>query len=566
MNSTTLNLNGDCSRPRYQRLSYIHNPGKEPLRYMTIGDLVEESARKYGAINAVVSVCDNKRITYREVLERSSQLASGFHSLGLRKGDKIGLWAPNVAEWIIVFFAASRIGLITVTINPKYQAAELQHSLNLCDVKALVCSEKCKTLDFYGILLSLIPDLETSEPGNVSCENIPTLKTIITITTSKLKGTYSYYDLLNFGTGEIAEECEVAPEDIANIQFSSGTTGRPKAVGLTHFQMINNAYHMGKRFGIGDDQHVYCLQPPLFHVLGVCVCVLSAYQNGTTLVLPSPLYSPSANILAMAEERCTLVCGTPTMFIDLVNLQSKLNLKLYARRALIGGAPWPSSLDKDIKNILKIKDIKCVYGATEMTSAAFQSLKEVNTQNDVTENLAYIAEHVEAKVVDGNQNIVPFGTPGELCIRGYLTMTGYWKEPELSAKVLNKERWFRTGDKFVLYEDGRGKFVGRLKDMIIRGGENISPSEVEEFLHTHPDIAEACVFGIEDERLGEDVGACIRLREGAKLSLEKLREFCRGKIATYKIPVQIKIVETFPKTPSGKIQKVVLKQGFSTMK
>uniref|UniRef100_A0A1Y1KLU2 Medium-chain acyl-CoA ligase ACSF2, mitochondrial n=1 Tax=Photinus pyralis TaxID=7054 RepID=A0A1Y1KLU2_PHOPY len=501
MNSTSLKQNGDCSRPRYERLSYVHNPGKEPLKYMTIGDLVEESARKYGAINAIVSVCDNQRITYREVLERSSQLANGFLSLGLRKGDKIGLWAPNVPEWIIVFFAAARIGLITVTINPKYQAAELQHALKLCDVKALVCSEKCKTLDFYGILLSLIPDLKTSEPGNVSCTSIPTLKNIITITTSKLKGTYSYYDVMNFGTGEIGDECEVAAEDIANLQFSSGTTGRPKVVCLTHFQMVNNAYHMGKRLGIDDDQHVYCLQPPLFHVFGICVCLLSAYHNGTTLVLPSPLYSPSANIKAMAEERCTVVCGTPTMYIDLVSLQSKLNLKLYARRALIGASPWPSKLVDDIKDILKIKDIKCLYGATELTSAAFHSLKEVNKHNDVAENIAYIGEYVEAKVVDRNQNVVPFGTPGELCIRGYLTMTGYWKEPELTAKVLNKDRWFRTGDQFVLYEDGRGKVVGRLKDMIIRGGENISPSEVEEFLHTHPDIVEASVRSFRMRRL-----------------------------------------------------------------
>ncbi|KAK5645292.1 hypothetical protein RI129_006592 [Pyrocoelia pectoralis] len=548
-------------------LSYIHNPGSEPLKYITIGQLLEDAAIKFPTVEAVVSVYDNKRITYKEVLHQSDKLAAGFLNLGLEKGDKIALWAPNVLEWIVAFFAAVRAGLITVALNPNYQAPELKHALNTTGAKVLICLDKYKALNFYGTLQRLIPELGTCNTRILSSENVPSLKTVITISKAPLRGTCNYFDILNAAdvddiTAINRNQHLISPNDICNIQFSSGTTGIPKAIGLTHFQMVNNGYMIGKRIDLHDDQHKFCIQVPLFYVFGTVGCTIASTHYGTTLVFPAPIYNSTANLTALEEERCTIIAGTPTMYVDLISVQNRLNKNVCVYRALVAGAPWSPSLVNSIKEVLKIQQLKFAYGATEMTAVAFHTPS--NTQKiDLIGSDGYIGEHLEAKVVDRNQEIVPVGTPGELHVRGYVTMTGYLGDPDKTKEVLDEENWYRTGDHFILYKDGSGKVVGRLKDMIIRGGENISPKEVEDFLNTHPDIEEIYVIGIENKRLGEEVCACVRLREGTTLNLDSLRSFCTGNISNYKIPSLLKVVESFPKTTSGKIQKFLLKEQFN---
>ncbi|KAK5649163.1 hypothetical protein RI129_004055 [Pyrocoelia pectoralis] len=548
-------------------LSYFHNPGSKPLNYLTIGNVFETAAEKYGQTEAIVSVYDNRRITYEELLHDADKLAAGLQCLGIGKGERIGLWAPNIIEWVTVFYAASRLGLITVTLNPTYEATELNYCLNKCGVKALVCSDVYKTLDFYGKLCTLLPELATS--GDIVASNtVPTLTTIIVISQTKLRGTYNYYDVLgmvdDISIKKIREnQTNISPDDICNIQFSSGTTGFPKATCLTHFQIVNNAFECGKRFQMNSDEFKICLQVPLFHVFGLVSCVALSPQFGITMVLPSPTYNSTANLNALEQEKCSIAFGTPTMYLDLINVQRQLNKKIFVTKAVVSGALCPPSTIKSMKEIFQIKHVLIGYGATELTCCAFQALVDDN-EYQKTETVGYIGDYIEAKVVDNNGKIVPFGTPGELCVRGYLTMAGYWDDPERTNEAFYNGKWYRTGDQFILQEDGYARIVGRVKDMIIRGGENIFPKEIEEVLSSHPDILEVSIIGMKSERLGEEVCACVRVKPGSNLTLDSLKVFCKGKIANYKIPSHLKVMDTFPKTTSGKTQKFLLKQQIDT--
>lgn len=546
--------------------SYINNPGGEPLKYLTIGNIIENAARIHDQVDAIVSVYDNRRLTYGEVLQKSDKLAAGLISLGLKKGDRIGLWGPNIVEWVIAFFASARAGFITVPINPMYQPDELKYCLNKCDLKALICPDEYKSLKFYEILCHLLPELETCDHKDLSSGIVPTLKIIITISHRPMRGTYNYYEVLNAASDTAVatirrSQKSISPEDICNIQFSSGTTGKPKAACLTHFQLVNNSYQVGKKLEMYDDYHKLCIQVPLFHVFGIVICILPSAQFGATLVFPTPTYNSKANLNALEQERCTIVYGTPTMYHDLINSQSELNKQTCLSKAVIGAAPWSPNLLNRIKEVFNVQQIMALYGATETTAITFLSLLKGKMLERKT--VGRIGECIEAKIVDPEGNVVPFGTAGELYIRGYLTMVGYWEEPETTKEVLDSQRWLRTGDQFVLDEDGFGQVVGRLKDMIIRGGENVFPKEIEDFLSTHSDIDEVHVIGIDNERLGEEICACVRLKNGNRLSLDDLKEFCNGKIAKYKIPSQLRIVQTFPKTTSGKIQKYRLREQFN---
>ncbi|XP_031351698.1 medium-chain acyl-CoA ligase ACSF2, mitochondrial-like isoform X2 [Photinus pyralis] len=545
--------------------SYIHNPGSSPLKYMTIGSLVEEAAKTYDQVTALVSGFDRRRLTYAEVLRQSDKLAAGLLSLGLKKGDRIGLWAPNIAEWAIAFFASARAGFITVALNPTYQADELRYCLNKCGVKALICMDEYKSLNFYDILCRLLPELKTCDAKSFSSDIVPTLKTVISISHTMLSGAYNYYQVVEMANladvtkiGE--DQRSISPDDICNIQYSSGTTGKPKGICLNHLQMVNNGYYIGKTLELNTENHRLCVQVPLFHVFGMVVCIMPSFHFGGTLVLPSPMYSPTSNLMAIEQERCNVIFGTPTMYHDLINLQSECNRTINLSKALIGAAAWSPKLLYNMKEVLKIKHI-AAYGATETTAIVFLSMMDCDKLE--TKTVGKIGECIEAKVVDTNGQTLPFGAPGELCIRGYVTMADYWGEPDKTKEVMDSQRWLKTGDRFILHEDGSGEVVGRLKDVVIRGGENIFPREVEDFISNHPHINEVHVIGVDNERLGEELCACVQLRRGSDLDLDELTEFCKGRIANYKIPSQLRIVESFPKTASGKIQKYVLRQQFN---
>ncbi|XP_031351687.1 medium-chain acyl-CoA ligase ACSF2, mitochondrial-like isoform X3 [Photinus pyralis] len=543
-------------------LSHIHNLGSEPLKSLTLGQLLEDAANKYEKTDAIVSVWDNRRVTYKEVLHQADKLAAGFLSLGLEKGDRIGLWAPNIVEWVIVFYASARAGLVTVAINPNFKALDLEHVLNVSGTKALVCLEQYKSINFYDTLKCLLPELEMCSTKRLSSAKCPALKFVVVISNAPLRGAHNYAEVLNAVDTNTVEGYHVNPEETGVIQLSSGTTGRAKAICLSHSQVVNSSYFLGKRLGFDKAQHIICVQPPLFHVFGVVGSISNAAHFGATLVFPAPMYNSTENLKALENERCTLIYGTPTMYIDLINVQTQLKKKLYAQKAFIGAAPFSPELLAKIKDKLNVQQILPGYGATETSGAVFVSTSSGLTVGQRI-NDGYIIDHAEVKVVDNCRNIVPFGIPGELYVRGYYTMKGYLDDPDSTREVLDCENWYKTGDQFILYEDGSGKVVGRMKDMIIRGGENISPTEIEKLLESHPDILEAQVIGVKHERLGEEVCACVRLKAGVELTLDSIREFCDRKISGYKMPTQLRIMESFPRTPSGKVQKFLLRQQFS---
>ncbi|CAG9771986.1 unnamed protein product [Ceutorhynchus assimilis] len=547
---------------KFRNYSYLHNPGSEPLRSLTIGKLLEESAQKYGERTALVSRSQNKRFTYQEALDQADRLAAGFRTLGLNMGDRIGIWAPNIAEWYLTHMACARGGFVLVNINPAYQPMELQACINSVGVKALVCAHKFKDDNYYEHLLKLAPEIQKCQAGRLFSKALPTLETIIVPSDEELSGTFKYDDVVN-----LASEVEIQnirnlqnfinPDGVCHLQFTSGTTGVPKSPQQTHFQIVNNSYSIGKRNELDKRHHTLCMLGPFFHAFGTVIVLCSAVNHGATLVLPAPGYDPDKALDAIRDEKCSVILGTPTMYVDIVNRQKIRQENINPEIAVSGGACCSPHLFREMKEILKLKKVKSVYGLTEVTAVAFQSLYD-DDEYQSTSTVGYVGDHLEVKVVDEKGHTVPRGTPGELLIRGYSTTLGYWQNEEKTKELIGPDKWLRTGDQFILEENGYGKVVGRLKEMVIRGGENIFPAEVEDFLNTHPGILETHVIGVPHERLGEEVCACVRLRPGHQLTLDDLKLFCKGNLANFKIPSKLKIVESFPKTTSGKIQKYKL--------
>ncbi|GLH07799.1 Luciferin 4-monooxygenase [Gryllus bimaculatus] len=536
---------GDGGAPR---VSYWHQPGSEALKPLTVGQLVEQAAQLWPEGEALVD-----------------RLAAALMELGLEPGSRIGIWGPNSSEWYITSLAASRAGLILVTINPAYQASELEYCLQKVRIKALVAAENFKSQHYYNMVQSIAPELNSNEPGMLRCEKVPSLTSVIIMSNNKYPGAFRFSDVSNIASestvNKVRElQSSIQPDEPANIQFTSGTTGKPKAAVLSHHNIINNSYLVGKRFNFNSSSRI-CLQVPLFHCYGFCNGLLASLHHGATLVMPAPQFTAQSSLKTLQDEACTAVYGTPTMYVDLVNLAKKSAqpLSTNLQMALSSGSPCSPHLFQQIKETFKLKKVCSVYGLTETSPVVFQSLPTDNEEH-MTSTIGHVSEHVEAKVVDRSGKMVPLGTPGELWLRGYFCMLGYWEDKAKTEEAISPEGWFKTGDQFVLREDGYGQVVGRLKDVIIRGGENIYPKEVEEFLEKHPEVLEAQVFGLPDARLGEVVCACLRLKENTVVSDEAIKQFCKGKIAHYKIPFIIKFVSEFPKTVSGKIQKFRLKE------
>ncbi|CAG9834744.1 unnamed protein product, partial [Diabrotica balteata] len=381
-----------------------------------------------------------------------------------------------------------------VSMNPFYQANEAENLIKQVKIKGLICGDVFRKQDYYQILRSICPELENSKPGKIHSDKIPSLRTVVHITEENKKGTFKFTDILNMADEDTILQIKKRQNKIkfdgpCNIQFTSGTTGMPKAPVQSHFNIVNNGYFCGKRIGLHHKHHTICLQNPLFHVFGTIATLSAAVGHGATIVLPNDAYNPEKNLNAIVQERCTVIYGTPTMYVDLVSQQRKRNENLKAELALSGGALCPPTLFKDMLDILKVKTVKSIYGLTETTASVFFSMnKEIEYYGSHT--VGRVQDHLEVKVVDKDGYIVPMGTPGELFVRGYTTMVEYFNNEEKTKEVIDKNGWFRTGDQFILTEDGYGKVVGRIKDMIIRGGENIYPKEIEEFLITHPEIIE----------------------------------------------------------------------------
>lgn len=470
--------------------------GKQPLVYRTVGQQVELSASDFGSTEAIVSVHEDKRYTFSSLLPEVDRLAAGFRKLGLKNGDAVGIWAPNYIHWYLTMLGAARAGLRSVGLNPAFQGPEIEYCLKKVEIKAIVAPEAFKRTHYYEILRDICPELAHSEPGKIRSEKFPHLKSVIINSPQSLKGALRFDEVLDLSNASEQAEIgklqrQIIPESPCNVQFTSGTTGNPKAALLSHYSLVNNGIHVGARNELAGER--ICVQVPLFHAYGVSITIMSALTQGATIVLPAAGFSPKDSLQAIAKERCTVIHGTPTMHVDLIEEQRKLQVPLPpVKKAITGGAVVSPQLIKDIRNVLGVQAVHSVYGLTETTAVVFQSVP--GEQDDrVLNSVGFLTDNIEAKIIDAQGNLVPFGQPGELCVRGYLTMLGYYGDDAKTKEIYGEDRWLHTGDQFVLEADGYGRIVGRLKEMIIRGGENIFPKEIEDFLNSMPQVVEAHV-------------------------------------------------------------------------
>ncbi|KAJ0175528.1 hypothetical protein K1T71_008687 [Dendrolimus kikuchii] len=544
--------------------SYLHNPGSEPLNFATLGEVISRTAHKYPGRVAVKSIHENLTLTYEDLLNNADAFGCALRCQGLEKGDRVGIWSHNAVSWLVAVIGAARAGLISVLINPMYEKNELAFCIKKTEMKSLLIGDKLFGKKYYDIIRKLVPELDSAKPGFLKSKDFPSLNSVITDGKEKLNGTFLYNSLIseNVNKNDISRYgSEVKPEDGSIIHFTSGTTGEPKAALDSHLGLVNNTYFTGKRNTFHEGHHIICVQVPLFHALGSVITILGGLSHGGSFVLAAPSYSVTANINALYGEKCTAITGTPTMYVDILSqIRSKgLDVPSGLRMALAAGAPCSPQLIRDIQKYLKADSVKGLYGLTETTASVFQSI-EGDSIDIVAETVGYIQDHVEAKVVDKEGKIVPFGSPGELVVRGYNNMICYWNEPQKTQAAFVEDGWLLTGDKFTISEDGYGRIVGRLKDIIVRGGENVAPKEIEDLLNVHPDIIESQVIGVPDERLGEELCAVLRVREGASITLDEITRHCSGHLARFKIPRVLKLTNEFPKTASGKIQKYRLKE------
>ncbi|XP_055932646.1 medium-chain acyl-CoA ligase ACSF2, mitochondrial-like [Argiope bruennichi] len=540
--------------------SYTFKPGDIPLSSSTISQILDEAADSNGDAIAFISDHQGIKKNFTDFRNEVDRLASGFVSLGLKKGDRIGLYSPNCYEWPLTQYAAAKAGLILVTINPAYQPSELEYCLKKVGCKALVTWDSFKTQNFYDILCGLIPELPSSHPNDLNNSNFPNLKTIMMISKDRKTGILNFNDALQSGNKEsdrILSEIEksIQFDDPANIQYTSGTTGRPKGVVLSHHNIVNNCVVLGRRMGYHLQKPIICCQVPLFHCFGCVFGSTASVMFRGTCIFPSAGFNAVESLKSVEKNRCTVIYGTPTMHVDGIYNFKLQNYDVSSlKQAVVGGSPAVESLIEELKETFGLSYINIAYGSTENSPAVAVNGIDDDFEKAV-KGLLKPLEYIELKIVDRNGRLVPINAEGELCVRGHNLFLGYWQDPEKTAEVVEKTNWYHTGDLTVMDEEGCIKIVGRIKDMIIRGGENIYPMEIENFLNTHPAILEVNVVGVPDKRMGEEVCAWISVKKDMNLTEEEVKNFCRGKISHFKIPRYIMFVDDFPKTTSGKIKK-----------
>ena len=547
--------------------SYVIGSANTPLIEDTIGRYLDALCATDGQRLAIISRHQNVRLTYSELKERVDALAGGFVSLGLAPGDRVGIWAPNCCEWLVTQYATAKAGLILVNINPAYRRAEADYALNKVSCKALVVSPCHKGTDYIEMLRDLAPELTRAEPGRLAAQRVPHLRAVITLGAGEHPGCLPFERVLSAGSANarVVEELGLALrcEQPINIQFTSGTTGSPKGATLSHRNVLNNGFFVGEAIKLTPDSRL-CVPVPLYHCFGMVMGNLGCLTHAACVVYPSEAFDPKAVLEAVEAERCSGLYGVPTMFIAAMNHAEFAHFDLRSlRTGIMAGSPCPIEVMRQVVKRMHIPEITIAYGMTETSPVSFQSSTDDSLERRVT-TVGRIQPHLEVKIVDPSGDIVLRGTRGELCTRGYSVMLGYWDDPERTAEVLDDEGWMHTGDLGTLDQDGYCNIVGRIKDMVIRGGENISPREVEEFLYRHPSIRDVQVIGVPDAKYGEELCACIILHPGRELTLEDLQAFCRGQIAHYKIPRFARFMDSFPTTVTGKVQKFLLREIVTT--
>ncbi|WP_254227492.1 AMP-binding protein [Burkholderia multivorans] len=539
--------------------SYVSGVSSTPLLGVTIGECFDTIAREHSERLALVVRSQGIRWTYGELAKAVDECASGLAQLGLVAGDRVGIWSPNNAEWVITQFATAKLGLILVSINPAYRAQELEYALRKVGCAALVTATSFKSSDYIGMLHELAPEIATGKPGQLTLQKLPDLRAIIQIGGTAAPGLISFDALRQQGAKMPPPVVQTNIDDPINIQFTSGTTGSPKGATLTHHNILNNGYFCGRAMGLSAEDKL-CIPVPFYHCFGLVLSNLACLTHAAAMIIPGEAFSALSVLETIEAEHCTALHGVPTMFIAVLEHPdfAKFNL-ISLRTGIMAGAPCPVDVMRRIIDDLHMSEITFAYGMTETSPISFQTSRDDPLERRVT-TVGRILPHVEAKVIDELGHTVPRGTQGELCIRGYSLMRGYWGDPEKTAESIDSTGWMHTGDLATIDADGYCNITGRIKDMVIRGGENIYPREIEEFLHRHPAVSQAYVFGVPDQKFGEEVCVWIRLKEGQWCDEEEIREFCRGAIAHYKIPRYIRFVDDFPMTVSGKIQKFAMRK------
>lgn len=543
--------------------SYVCGISDTPLLGDTIGRSLDHAVRRWGKREALVSPSHGVRWTWTEFSERVDALAAGFLALGLARGERIGIWSLNRPEWTLTQFAAAKAGLILVTINPAYRLSELEFALKNVGCAAIVTATAFKTSQYMEMLNTLLPELASARPGQLQAARLPALRMVIQIGGPSAPGTIPFEDVARMGGPAHREQLAVLGaalqfDDPVNIQFTSGTTGSPKGVTLTHHNILNNGYFTGRAMRLTEADRI-CIPVPLYHCFGMVMGNLASVTLGTTMVYPGEGFDPLATLRAVEQEKCTALYGVPTMFIAELDHPefATFNLKSL-RTGIMAGAPCPIEVMKRVNTEMNMREVTIAYGMTETSPVSFQSATDDPLERRVS-TVGRIHPHVEVKVVDLDGRIVRRGERGELCTRGYSVMLGYWEETEKTGDVLDANGWMHTGDLATIDDEGYCNIVGRIKDLVIRGGENLYPREIEEFLYRHPKIQDVQIFGVADTRYGEELCAWIRVRSGETLTTEEVRAFCDGQIAHNKIPRYVEFVDEFPMTVTGKIQKFVMR-------
>ena len=544
-------------------LSYVCGTSDKPLLFQTIGQVLDHAAVQWAERDAVVIPNQNVRMNYREVRAAADELAAGFVALGLEAGDRIGIWSPNRIEWVLTQFATAKAGLILVNINPAYRIVELEYALNQVECKAIVIADQFKTSDYVGMLRDIAPELDETELGALNAARLPHLKNVICTSEESIPGMYRFEDIAAAADDTTRErvraiERGLDPDDSINIQFTSGTTGMPKGATLTHLNIVNNAYFVGQAMDFTEADRL-CVPVPLYHCFGMVMGVLTCATHGAAMIFPGEGFDAGEVLAAIAAERCTALHGVPTMFIAELDHGAFSSTDFSTlRTGIMAGAPCPIEVMKRVQQDMHMAEVTIAYGMTETSPVSFQSGTDDPIDKRVS-TVGRIHPHVQVKIVDEDGHVVPRGERGELCTRGYSVMRGYWNEPEKTANAIDAAGWMHTGDLAVMDDEGYCNIVGRVKDMVIRGGENIYPREIEEYLYRHPKVQDVAVFGVPDDRYGEQIAAWIKLREGESSSEDEIREFCQGQIAHYKVPAYVRFVDDFPMTVTGKIQKFVMR-------
>ncbi len=548
-----------------RRWSYTSGTSDTPLLGLTIGDLFDQTVEKYPDHPGLISRQQNIRLTYRDLQNQVNRCAKGLMHLGFQKGQRVGIWSPNRAEWCVTQFATSKIGVILVNINPSYRLHELEYALKQSGCSGIVIAPEFKTSNYTEMLFTLAPELRDCEAGKLKAARLPELTAVIRLGSEKMPGMFNWDELMTMGESVSDQELsqkqrEQEFDDPINIQYTSGTTGFPKGATLSHHNILNNGYFVARLQNLTHEDRL-CIPVPLYHCFGMVMGNLGCVTHGATMIYPSEGFEPLAVLETVQEEKCTALYGVPTMFIAELDHPDFSRFDLTSlRTGVMAGSPCPSEVMKKVISLMHMREVEICYGMTETSPVSTQTRIDAPLDKRVS-TVGVIHPHLEIKIVDPSTGqVVPVGKPGELCTRGYSVMLGYWNNPEATAGAIDQARWMHTGDLATMDAEGYINIVGRIKDMIIRGGENVYPREIEEFLYTHPKISDVQVIGLPDPKYGEEIMAWVKVKQDEQVTAEELQAFCKGQIAHYKVPRYFKFVDAFPMTVTGKIQKFQMRQ------